>query len=144
RGSRGVLRSAVGVAGAGNIQADPAPCRGRGMGVRTGSRPTSADGGRRAPPDTLLRYGLRVPNVTRPVEMQASRTLLGAGSRHQIGDLIAGRKAFVISSGSARSAAEETDASAQVVGRFGRPVVHTPVVVTEDALEVLRSVGAEV
>lgn len=115
-----------------------------GVGAYAGKPARSDEAGHRAPPATLLRYGLRVPNVTRIVETQASRTLLGAGSRRQIGDLVEGRKAFVVSSGSARRAAEEIDASTQVVGRFGRPVVHTPVVVTEDALEALQGAGAEV
>lgn len=90
------------------------------------------------------------PTVTTPtvkvVETQASRVLLGAGARHRLPDEIAGRRAFMVSSGSAREAADELAASttANVVGRFGRAVVHTPVVVTEDALEELKGTGAEV
>lgn len=85
-------------------------------------------------------------DVTQVVEAQASRVLLGAGSRHRLQDEIDGRRAFVVFSGSARDAADELAGApaSNVVGRFGRAVVHTPVVVTEDALEELNGTGAEV
>lgn len=75
-------------------------------------------------------------------ETLPSRVLLGPGARHAIPDEVArlgGQRVLVVVTGSARATADELCAALgdRAVARFDRPVVHTPVTVTEEAMAVV-------
>lgn len=79
----------------------------------------------------------------------AGRVVLGAGARHAIPaeiERIGAARAFVVATRSAAAAAGElADAlGPRLAGRFDRPVVHTPVAVTEEALGLLTDSSADV
>ncbi|WP_435770017.1 maleylacetate reductase [Nocardioides sp. SYSU DS0651] len=76
-------------------------------------------------------------------ETVPSRVLLGAGARRAIPgevDRLGVRRVLVVAGGSARAAAEEVarDLGELAVARFDRPVVHTPVAVTEQVMRTVR------
>lgn len=78
----------------------------------------------------------------------AARVLTGVGARRELPaelDRLGARRVLVIATGSAGVAADELAAALgpRVAGRFDRPVVHTPVAVTERALAVTRECGAD-
>lgn len=93
----------------------------------------------------------QTPSRTPPLRVQdapAGRVVLGAGARHAIpGELerIGARRVFLVATRSAAAAAEElADAlGPRLAGRFDRPAVHTPVAVTEAALEALTGASAD-
>jgi maleylacetate reductase len=72
-------------------------------------------------------------------ETTPSRVLLGAGARHAIPDEVDRldvQRVLVVASGSSRTAADELCAAMgdQAAARFDRPVAHTPVAVTDEAM----------
>ncbi|MGX4688014.1 maleylacetate reductase [Streptomyces sp. JNUCC 63] len=76
------------------------------------------------------------------------RTLIGPGARHRIpeeAERIGARRVLLVAAGSAGAAAGELAAAlgTRLAARFDRPVVHTPVAVTERAMETVRSVDAD-
>lgn len=91
------------------------------------------------------------PATTRPPRTQdtiAGRVVIGAGARHAIPaelERIGAARVFLVATGSAAAAAGElADAlGPRCAGRFDGPVVHTPVAVTERALELLSDTSAD-
>ncbi|GGZ02760.1 maleylacetate reductase [Streptomyces poonensis] len=81
-------------------------------------------------------------------ETPPARVLLGPGARHRIpeeAERLGARRVLLVATGSAKAAA---DALADALGgrlaaRFGRPVAHTPVGVTAEAMEVVREAAAD-
>jgi maleylacetate reductase len=78
----------------------------------------------------------------------ASRVLLGPGSRHAVPDEVdrtgASRVLLVSTRSAAAATAEVAGALAgRLAGRFDRPAVHTPVSVTDEAMSVVASSGAD-
>lgn len=77
-------------------------------------------------------------------ETAASRVVLGAGARHVVPDemdRLGASRVLVVATRSARAVGDEvaTALGERAVARFDRAVVHTPVAVTEQAMEVARS-----
>jgi len=82
-------------------------------------------------------------------ETTASRVLLGPGSRHALPDevdRVGASRVLLVSTGSAAAAAADLAEAlgGRLAGRFDRPVVHTPVSVTDEAMSVVTSSGADV
>ncbi|MGW1029758.1 maleylacetate reductase [Streptomyces sp. NPDC002577] len=81
-------------------------------------------------------------------ETLPSRVLVGPGARHAVPEetarLDSGR-VLLIATGSAKTAADELARALgpRLAARFDRPVVHTPVAVTEEALQLLREHDAD-
>ncbi|KUN09583.1 alcohol dehydrogenase [Streptomyces yokosukanensis] len=81
-------------------------------------------------------------------ETLPSRVLVGAGARRAVPEETArlgSRRVLLVATGSARAAAEELVRALgpRLAARFDRPVVHTPVAVTEEALELVRATDAD-
>ncbi|QHA08763.1 iron-containing alcohol dehydrogenase [Streptomyces broussonetiae] len=81
-------------------------------------------------------------------ETLPSRVLVGAGARRAVPEeteRLGSRRVLLIASGSARAVADDLAGALgpRLAGRFDRPVVHTPVAVTDEALELLREVDAD-
>ncbi|WP_418060486.1 maleylacetate reductase [Pimelobacter simplex] len=81
-------------------------------------------------------------------ETSPSRVLLGAGARHALPDELTrydAQRVLVVATRSAAPAAEELAAALgdRAVARFDRPVVHTPVAVTEEALALVEASRAD-
>lgn len=77
------------------------------------------------------------------------RVVVGAGARHTLPDEVdrlGASRVFLISTRSAAAAAHELtdDLGARLGARWGRPVVHTPVTVTEEAMGPLNAAGCDV
>lgn len=75
-----------------------------------------------------------------------SRVLLGEGARHRIPaetERLGVRRVLLVETGSARAAADElaTALGSRLAARYDKPVVHTPVAVTADALRVVVDAG---
>ncbi|MFC5731145.1 MULTISPECIES: maleylacetate reductase [Nocardioides] len=75
-------------------------------------------------------------------ETPPSRVLFGTGARHAIPDeldRLGVQRVLVVVSASARAAADELSAALgeRAVARFDRPMVHTPVTVTDEAMAVV-------
>jgi maleylacetate reductase len=78
----------------------------------------------------------------------AGRTVFGAGTLRRLPDevrLLGGSRALVLSTPGRAALAERAyeELGALAAGRFSEAAMHTPVEVTERALEVLREVGAD-
>jgi maleylacetate reductase len=76
------------------------------------------------------------------------RVIYGSGTVSQLGvelDRLGARRALVLSTPEQHAAAEElaTSIGARAAGVFARAAMHTPVQVTESALELIRSSGAD-
>ncbi|MEU6508966.1 maleylacetate reductase [Streptomyces sp. NPDC046942] len=76
------------------------------------------------------------------------RVLLGAGARHTVPEeteRLGSGRVLLVASGSARAAADDLVRALgpRLAVRFDRPVVHTPVAVTEEALKLLRAADAD-
>ncbi len=81
-------------------------------------------------------------------EAPPSRILVGAGARHAVPgetERLGSRRVLLVATRSAGAAADELARALgpRLAARFGRPVVHTPVTVTAEALELLRAHGAD-
>ncbi|MGV4980902.1 maleylacetate reductase [Streptomyces sp. NPDC001709] len=81
-------------------------------------------------------------------ETLPSRILVGAGARHAVPEeteRLGSGRVLLVATGSARAAAGELARALgpRLAARFDRPVVHTPVAVTEEALELLRKADAD-
>jgi alcohol dehydrogenase class IV len=91
------------------------------------------------------------PDSVPPLRVQdtlAGRVVLGAGARHAIPDEVSrlgARRVFLVATRSAAAAAEELAGALgeRLAGRFDRPVVHTPVAVTAEALELASAASAD-
>lgn len=76
------------------------------------------------------------------------RTLVGRGARHDIPveiERLGTQRVLLVATGSAGSAADELAEAlgSRAAGRFDRPVVHTPVAVTTEAMTVVERVDAD-
>ncbi|GGI99051.1 maleylacetate reductase [Streptomyces brasiliensis] len=81
-------------------------------------------------------------------ETLPSRVLVGRGARHAIPEeteRLGSRRVLLVSTRSAKPAADELAAALglRLAALVDRPVVHTPVTVTEEALEILRERNAD-
>lgn len=81
-------------------------------------------------------------------ETAASRVVLGAGARHLLTDEIdrlGVSRVLVVATRSAGTAGDEAAAALgdRAVARFDRAVVHTPVAVTEHAMDLVRSASVD-
>jgi maleylacetate reductase len=81
-------------------------------------------------------------------ETLPSRVLVGRGARHQIpGEIerLGVGRVLLVATGSAEAAADELAEAlgARLAARFGRPVQHTPVAVTAEAMELVEKTGAD-
>ena len=81
-------------------------------------------------------------------ETLPSRVLVGRGARHGIpGEVgrLGARRVLIVATRSATTAADElaTALGARLAARFDRPVVHTPVAVTAEAMEVVAVADAD-
>ena len=81
-------------------------------------------------------------------ETAPSRVVLGAGARHVVPDeleRLGATRVMVVATGSARAVGDELAAALgeRAVARFDRAVVHTPVAVTAEALELARAAAAD-
>lgn len=81
--------------------------------------------------------------MTTITQLPACRVLAGSGARHDIPDETArlGGRVFLVATGSARASADELAGvlGDRLVARFDRPVVHTPVGVTDRAMELVTA-----
>ncbi|HEX4791175.1 MAG TPA: maleylacetate reductase [Actinospica sp.] len=78
----------------------------------------------------------------------AGRIVLGAGARHAIPaevERIGAERVFLVATRSAAAAADDLAGALgdRLAGRFDRPVVHTPVGVTREALALLSAASAD-
>lgn len=76
------------------------------------------------------------------------RVVSGPGARHRIPEetgRLGARRVLLVSAPSAKAAADELAGAlgTRLAARFGRPAVHTPAGVTEEALEVVREAAAD-
>ncbi len=81
-------------------------------------------------------------------ETTPSRVLLGPGARHDVPDELeryGARRVLLVATRSARAAAEELEGALgeRLAARFDRPVVHTPVEVTAEAMALVEASGAD-
>jgi alcohol dehydrogenase class IV len=81
-------------------------------------------------------------------ESLATRVLTGPGARHAVPDEVARLAASRVLLVATRSAAAAADELAEGLGprlaaRFGRPVVHTPVAVTAEAMALVAATGVD-
>lgn len=90
------------------------------------------------------------PATGRPIvhETLPHRVLVGPGARHAIPEeteRLGVRRVLVVATGSARTAADELARALgpRLAARFDGPVVHTPVAVTAEAMELLRDRAAD-
>jgi len=80
-------------------------------------------------------------------ETLPSRVLVGPGARHQIpGEIerLGAQRVLLVATGSAEAAADELAEAlgGRLAARFGRPVQHTPVAVTAEAMALAGNTGA--
>lgn len=81
-------------------------------------------------------------------ETLPSRVLVGPGARHEIPDEIerlGAQRVLLVATGSAKAAADELAEALgpRLAARFDRPVVHTPVAVTAEAMSVVGETGTD-
>lgn len=80
-------------------------------------------------------------------QLPACRVLTGLGARHDIPAEIErlGARVLLVSTRSAKAAADELadELGGRLAARFDRPVVHTPVAVTDEAMDILAGAGID-
>ncbi|MER6615096.1 maleylacetate reductase [Streptomyces xantholiticus] len=81
-------------------------------------------------------------------ETLPSRVLVGRGARREIPrevERLGARRVLLVATGSARAAADELvgELGARLAARFDRPVVHTPVAVTAQAMKLVEETSAD-
>jgi len=87
-------------------------------------------------------------SVVTTTTLLACRVLHGPGSRHEIPveiDRLGARQVLLVSTRSAEAAADELAGALgdRLAARFDRPVVHTPVAVTADAMTLIADAGMD-